>query len=86
MKYLLMIHANPAALDALSHEERDAIYAAHDAFVALTTRTGELVGFAALADPSTTPARRTARVTPPSGTTSPSEQPDCAAGNRRLDM
>jgi len=59
MKYLLMIHVNPAALDALSEEERQAIFAAHDAFVAHTTETGELVGFAALADPSNS---RTVRI------------------------
>ncbi|GAA2600257.1 YciI family protein [Dactylosporangium fulvum] len=59
MKYLLMIHANPVALDALSEQERNAIYAAHDAFVAHITESGELVGFAALADPSNS---RTVRV------------------------
>ncbi len=52
MKYLLMIHVNPDALNALSEEERKAIFAAHDAFAELTKASGELVGFAALADPS----------------------------------
>jgi hypothetical protein len=52
MKYLLMIHVNPDALSALSEEERRAIFAAHDAFAELTKESGELVGFAALADPS----------------------------------
>ncbi|GAA1016006.1 YciI family protein [Acrocarpospora pleiomorpha] len=54
MKYLLLIHVNPAALDALSEEERTAIFAEHDAFTALTKESGELVGFTALADPSST--------------------------------
>ncbi len=59
MKYLLTIHVNPAALDALSEDERNAIYAAHDAFMATTKASGELVDFAALADPAST---RTVRV------------------------
>lgn len=54
MKYLLMIHVNPAALDALSTAERDAIYAEHDAFAAQIEKSGELVGFAALSDPVNT--------------------------------
>ncbi|WP_214108536.1 YciI family protein [Acrocarpospora catenulata] len=54
MKYLLMIHVNPAALDALSEEDRQAIFAEHDKFTALTKESGELVGFAALADPAAT--------------------------------
>lgn len=52
MKFLLMIHVDPAASDALSEEERKAGYDAHDAFIALTENSGELVGFAALADPA----------------------------------
>ena len=59
MKYLLMITVNPSALDALSEEERTAVYAEHDALVALTRESGELVGFAALADPANS---RTVRV------------------------
>ena len=59
MKYLLMIHVNPTLLESLSEEERNAIFGAHDEFQALTTASGELVGFAALADPSNT---RTVRV------------------------
>ncbi len=53
MKYLLMIHVNPDAMNALSEAERDGIFAEHDAFAALTRESGELVGFAALADPTT---------------------------------
>ncbi len=59
MKYLLTIHVNPAALDALSEDERNAVYAAHDDFMATTKASGELVDFAALADPAST---RTVRV------------------------
>ena len=52
MKYLLIIHMNPASMEALSPEERDAIFPAHEEFQRRTKETGELVGFAALADPS----------------------------------
>lgn len=58
MKFLLMIHVDPAASDALSEEERKAGYDAHDAFIALTENSGELVGFAALADPASSAAVR----------------------------
>lgn len=54
MKYLLMIHVNPTLMESLSEEERNAIFGAHDEFQALTGESGELVGFAALADPSNT--------------------------------
>jgi hypothetical protein len=54
VKYLLMIHVNPTLLESLSEEERNAIFGAHDEFQAQTTASGELVGFAALADPSNT--------------------------------
>ena len=52
MKYLLMIHLNPSAFEALTEEQRNAVFAGHDALQADLRQTGELVGFAALADPS----------------------------------
>jgi hypothetical protein len=52
MKYLLMIYVNPALLEALSEEERNAIFAGHDAFMGPLRESGELIGFAALADPA----------------------------------
>ena len=58
MKYLLMIYMNPTAFEALSHEQRDEIFAAHDAFQAQTKESGELLGFVALADPSTSKSVR----------------------------
>jgi hypothetical protein len=54
MKYLLLIHMNPTLFEALSQAERDAIFAGHDEFQKVLKDTGELVGFAALADPSNT--------------------------------
>jgi hypothetical protein len=52
VKYLLIIHMNPEIFESLSEEERNAVFGAHDEFVAATKESGELVGFAALADPS----------------------------------
>ena len=52
MKYLLLIHMNPVAFEALSEEERAAIGSAHGPFQAALKETGELIGWAALADPS----------------------------------
>jgi hypothetical protein len=53
VKYLLMIYLNPTLFETLSQAERDAIFAGHDEFQKVLKDTGELVGFAALADPST---------------------------------
>jgi hypothetical protein len=59
VKYLLMITMNPNVWETLSEEQQKAVVAAHEDFVKLLTGSGELVGFAALADPS---ASRTVRV------------------------
>lgn len=59
MKYLLMIHMNPTIFETLSEEERDAMFSAHEAFQQPIRESGELLGFAALADPSNS---RTVRV------------------------
>ena len=50
MKYLLIIHNNPALLESLSPAELDAMVGAHEPFQAALRETGELVGFAALTD------------------------------------
>jgi hypothetical protein len=52
MKYLIMIYMNPATLAALSDEERSAILDGHDALQGPLRESGELVGFAALDDPT----------------------------------
>src|SRR3954452_23423573 len=54
MKYLLLIYLNPTTFEALSEAERDEIFKGHDAFQGPLRESGELVGFAALADPSNT--------------------------------
>jgi len=59
VKYLLIINMNPTIFQTLSEAEREAVFAGHDAFQKELKGTGELVGFAALADPSET---RTVRV------------------------
>jgi hypothetical protein len=52
MKYLLLIHLNPAVFDTLTEEQQNAVMAGHEAFQGDLEGTGELVGFVALADPS----------------------------------
>lgn len=52
MKYLLIIHNNPALFESLPQAERDALMSAHEPFQAALRDSGELVGFAALADPA----------------------------------
>lgn len=54
MKYLLLIHLNPTFFETLSQEDKDAIFAGHDELIKLIKETGEMVGFAALADPTNT--------------------------------
>jgi hypothetical protein len=52
MKYLIMIYMNPATFASLSDEERTSIMDGHDAFQEPLRKSGELVGFAALDDPT----------------------------------
>lgn len=52
MKYLLMITVNPSVVEALSEEDRQAVFAGHDELMKLTNASGEFVSSIALADPS----------------------------------
>jgi hypothetical protein len=52
VKYLLIIHNNPALLESLPPGELEAMGSAHVPFQAALRETGELVGFAALTDAS----------------------------------
>jgi hypothetical protein len=52
VKYLLTITMNPELFESLPEPERRAVFAGHDAFQQPLRESGELVGFAALADPS----------------------------------
>jgi hypothetical protein len=54
MKYLLMIYMNDSIWDTLSEEERNAVFAGHDALIKLLRDSGEFVHTAALTNPSQT--------------------------------
>jgi hypothetical protein len=52
MKFLLVLHNNPAVLAALNEDEQQSLMDGHTAFIEATQRSGELVVTQALADPS----------------------------------
>ncbi|TQS40190.1 hypothetical protein FL583_36145 [Cryptosporangium phraense] len=52
MKYLLLIHMNPAVFDTLSEEEKNEVFAGHNEISEELRTTGELLGFVALAEPA----------------------------------
>lgn len=52
MKYVILIHCNPAAWDALTDDQHRAIGRRHVAFTDELAASGELVVSEALADPS----------------------------------
>ena len=52
MKYVILIHCNPAAWDALTDEQHRAIGRRHLAFTDELEASGELIVSEALADPS----------------------------------
>jgi hypothetical protein len=52
MKFLLVLHNNPAVLEALGQDEQQRLMDGHAAFIAATQASGELVVTQALADPS----------------------------------
>ena len=60
MKYLLIITMNPTLFETLSDEDKNEIFEAHEAFQKPLRESGELLGFAALKDPSET---KTVKVT-----------------------
>jgi hypothetical protein len=51
MKYVIMLYPDAAVLDALSEEERNAVFQGHDAFMKTVKASGEFVGTFALAGP-----------------------------------
>ncbi len=51
MRYLLVMHMDPAAWESLSEADRQAVYAGHDRLQAATRASGEFVRTEALADP-----------------------------------
>ncbi|MFJ2782058.1 YciI family protein [Kitasatospora sp. NPDC087315] len=52
MKFLLIMHINPAIMEELTEAERQEIMAGHGEFMKTTSESGELVSTEALADPS----------------------------------
>lgn len=52
MKFLLLLHNNPAVLNALTDDQRTAIMNGHGDFMKLIQESGELIVTQALADPS----------------------------------
>jgi hypothetical protein len=52
MKYLILIHMNPANWEALPEAERDRLMGLHDGFQKMITDSGELISTVALADPT----------------------------------
>jgi len=52
MKFLLVLHNNPAVLEALGPDEQQKLMDGHAAFIEATQNSGELVVTQALGDPS----------------------------------
>ena len=52
MKYLIMMHVDPAVLENLTDEQQRLIGEGHSKFVATTKENGEFVSTQALGDPS----------------------------------
>ncbi|WP_433433431.1 YciI family protein [Nonomuraea sp. CA-141351] len=52
MKFLLIMHMNPHIWDALTEEERNEVMSGHGAFMETIKKSGEMIGTAALDDPS----------------------------------
>jgi hypothetical protein len=52
VKYLLVLHLNPEVMDALSEEEKQAIFSGHEKFMAAVKESGEMRGTVALAEPA----------------------------------
>ena len=52
MQFLISLHINPAVLDALTDEEKEAIGEGHGRFIQTLKKSGELISTQALVDPS----------------------------------
>jgi hypothetical protein len=52
MKFLLIMHMNPAVWNALTEEEQAEVGDGHAAFMETITKSGEMITTQALADPS----------------------------------
>jgi hypothetical protein len=54
VKYLLIMHMNPAIMESLSKAEMDEIMSGHEEFMKTITESGEMISTHALADVSNT--------------------------------
>jgi hypothetical protein len=52
MKFLLIMHMNPAVWNSLTEEEQAEVGNGHGAFIETITKSGEMITTQALADPS----------------------------------
>ncbi|WP_236796213.1 YciI family protein [Amycolatopsis sp. GM8] len=52
MKYLLIMHMNPASWESLTEAERQAVMDGHGTFIETIRESGELISTEALGDPS----------------------------------
>ncbi|WP_158887411.1 YciI family protein [Amycolatopsis anabasis] len=52
MKYLLIMQVNPAILEALTEEEREAVMNGHQEFMRTIEESGEMISTHGLADPA----------------------------------
>jgi hypothetical protein len=52
MKFLLIMHMNPAVWNSLTEEERNEVGSGHGEFMETITKSGEMILTQALADPS----------------------------------
>lgn len=52
MKFLLIMHMNPRLWDGLTEQQRQEVMAGHGEFMETITKSGEMLGTAALADPA----------------------------------
>jgi hypothetical protein len=59
MRYLLVLQVNPAVLERLTAEQREAVQTGHRELQRIATESGELIGTETLADPSTSTTVRT---------------------------
>jgi hypothetical protein len=72
VKYLLILQMNPEVMDAMTEDERQAIYRGHADFIDTITKSGEMVTTHALADPSNSiTVRRNPAGGPPTVTDGP---------------
>jgi hypothetical protein len=52
MKFLLIMHMNPAIWESLTEDERQAVQAGHGDFMDTVKESGEMISTVALSDPS----------------------------------